>query len=302
MSLDVGQCVRAALASRLASNAMLHSDIIVGLVGRGIGASRSPAMHEREGGRVGLAYTYVLLDFDQMQLDDFELPRVIAEAEALGFSGLNVTHPFKQAIVGHVDVLSPEASAINAINTVLLEQGRRVGHNTDSWGFAESFRSGLQGVRVSEVVQFGAGGAGAATAHALLAHPVDRLVLCDSDMARAEQLAHRLATRFGKSVDAVHPTDVTLGTADGVVNATPVGMDKYPGLPFEREKLQSRHWVADIVYFPAETELLRIARSLGCRTLPGTGMAIFQAVRAFQLFTGIAPDPAQMVHHFRAAA
>jgi shikimate dehydrogenase len=86
--------------------------------------------------------------------------------------------------------------------------------------------------------------------------------------------------------------------ASGVVNATPVGMAKYPGLPFAPALLSSRHWVAEIIYFPAETALLRLARELGCRTLSGLGMAVNQAVRAFALFTGIAPDPASMTRYF----
>ena len=87
-----------------------------------------------------------------------------------------------------------------------------------------------------------------------------------------------------------------------LVNATPVGMAKYPGMPFPPGLLRHRHWVAEIVYFPVETELLKSARALGCRALPGTGMAIYQAVRAFELFTGRKPDRHAMAAHFGAAA
>jgi shikimate dehydrogenase len=99
-------------------------------------------------------------------------------------------------------------------------------------------------------------------------------------------------------------TDIVraLADADGIVNTTPVGMAKYPGIPFPASLLEPRHWVAEIVYFPAETELLRQARALGCRTLAGTGMAIGQAARAFELFTGRAADRRAMAGHFEAAA
>jgi shikimate dehydrogenase len=83
-----------------------------------------------------------------------------------------------------------------------------------------------------------------------------------------------------------------------VVNATPVGMAKYPGMPFPASLLRRDLWVADIVYFPLETELLRQARRLGCRTMSGGGMAVFQAVGAFRLFTGLDPDCARMQRHF----
>lgn len=275
---------------------------LVGLVGRGIGSSRSPAMHEREGARMGLGYSYVLLDFDRLELSDEQLDEVIAAAQNAGFAGLNVTHPFKQRVIPLLDKLSPEASAIGAVNTVLLQDGRRTGHNTDSWGFAESFRESLGGAATGDVVQFGAGGAGAAVAHALLSNHVDTLTICDIDRPKAEALATRLTARFGRPVVATAVAGETLIGIDGLVNTTPMGMAKYPGVPFPRRLLDRRHWVADIVYFPADTELLQLARALGCRTMAGTGMAVYQAVKAFELFTGIAPDRDSMIAHFKAAA
>lgn len=275
---------------------------VVGLVGRGIGSSRSPAMHEREGARMGIGYSYVLLDFDRLDLSDDQLGEVVAAAQAAGFAGLNVTHPFKQTVIPLLDQLSPEASAIGAVNTVLLQAGRRLGHNTDSWGFAESFREQLDDVQTRNVVQFGAGGAGAAVAHALLTHDIGGLTICDIDRPRADNLASKLTERFGRPVAAVATVGDTLAGADGLVNTTPMGMAKYPGLPFPRRLLERRHWVADIVYFPADTELLQIARGLGCRTMAGTGMAVYQAVKAFELFTGIVPDRDSMIAHFKAAA
>lgn len=295
--------VRDAVAQRLGAKAPdAATRTLVGLVGRGIGLSRSPAMHEREGARMGLAYAYVLLDFDALGLDDQDLGEAIAAAQAAGFAGLNVTHPFKQSVIAHLDQLSPEASAIGAVNTVLLRDGRKTGHNTDSWGFAESFRDDLGDAPTRSVVQFGAGGAGAAVAYALMTEGVERLAVCDVEAARAEALAARLATRFGPRVSAVAPAEVSLAAADGVVNTTPMGMAKYPGLPFPSRLLEPRHWVAEIIYFPVETELLRTARALGCRTLAGTGMAVYQAVKAFELFTGLVPDRGRMIDHFKAAA
>ena len=123
---------------------------LIGLVGRGISSSRSPRMHEREGERLGLRYTYVLIDFDRYGLADDALGAVIAAAAERGFAGLNVTHPFKQAIIATSTDLSPDAAAIGAVNTVVFDGGRRTGHNTDCWGFAESFRQGLAGERLDD--------------------------------------------------------------------------------------------------------------------------------------------------------
>jgi shikimate dehydrogenase len=149
------------------------------------------------------------------------------------------------------------------------------------------------------VVQLGAGGAGAAVAHALLSEGVGCLVVADTDTTRAEVLAESLRARFGAARALACPDlAAAVAAADGVVNCTPMGMAKLPGSPLPPALLHSGLWVADIVYFPIETELLRAARAVGCRTLDGGGMAVFQAVGAFRLFTGIDPDAARMLRHF----
>ena len=274
---------------------------LVGLIGRGISRSRSPGMHETEGRRLGSTYTYALLDFDRFGLADDDVGAVLDAAEAAGFAGVNVTHPFKQLVIEHLTDLAPEAAAIGAVNTVVFRNRRRIGHNTDAWGFATSLLQDLPGAQLDKVALFGAGGAGAAVGYALLESGTTALDVYDADNERATRLAARLTERFGRMVVAVTDPISALRRAAGAVNATPVGMDKYPGTPFDPELLGPDQWVADIVYFPADTELLRHARRRGCRTMPGSGMAIFQAVKAFELFTGIAPDPKTMAQHFESA-
>ncbi|QDZ13183.1 shikimate dehydrogenase [Devosia ginsengisoli] len=275
--------------------------ITIGLVGRGIAASLSPLMHEQEGARQGLDYRYHLIDFDRLELDDTSLPDILAEARDLGFAGLNVTYPFKQAILPLLDDLAPDAAAIGAVNTVVLGGARSVGHNTDCWGFAESFRRDLPHVARGRVLQLGSGGAGAAVSQALLQCGAERLDIYDTDAPRAEALAERLRRLLGASAQAVTDVASAAKGADGIVNATPVGMTRHPGLPIDAALLESRHWVADVVYFPLETELVRHARALGCSVLSGGGMAVYQAVRAFELFSGRQPDPVAMTASFSAA-
>ena len=276
-------------------------DVLVGLIGRGIQLSRTPGMHMREAARHGLRCSYVLIDFDQLDFDDADLPVVLDAVRVLGFSGVNVTHPLKQAVIAQLDDLAEEAAAIGAVNTVVFGE-RAIGYNTDCWGFAESFRTGLEGVPTRRVTQFGAGGAGAAVGYALLQLGVAELVLVDSDGARATTLATRLSDHGSARVEASSDVDASVRSADGIVNTTPIGMAKYPGTPFPGSLLASRQWVADIIYFPVETQLLREAGEIGCRVLPGTGMAIGQAVRAFELFTGRSTDMSAMARHFEAAA
>ena len=268
-----------------------------GLIGKGIQASLTPAMHIAEGRAHGLDYSYELLDLDR--LDDTDLAHIIGDAESRGFGGLNVTHPCKQDVIRHLDSLSPEAEALHAVNTIVLRDGKRHGHNTDWWGFAESFRRGLPDADLSSIVQLGAGGAGAGTAYAILRSGARGLTVFDRDETRAESLAETMGRYFpGAVVRAGKDLEQAMAQASGLIHATPMGMAKYPGLPLPEEFLRPSHWVAEIVYFPLNTALLIAAHRRGCRTLNGGGMAVFQAVKAFELFTGIKPDADRMLCHF----
>lgn len=274
--------------------------ILAGLIGAGIQASRTPALHEHEGDAQGLRYLYQLIDLDQLRLDSTALPDLLQAAERMNYTGLNITFPCKQAVIPLLDELSPEACGIGAVNTVVLKDGKRVGHNTDCLGFAEGFRRGLTDAARERVVQMGAGGAGAAVAHALLSEGVRQLTIFDVDRERAESLANNLNQHFGASrAQAGADLPGALAQADGLVNTTPMGMAKLPGSPVPAGLLRREMWVAEIVYFPLETELLRDARNLGCRTLDGGNMAVFQAVKAFELFSGVVPDAQRMLEHFQ---
>lgn len=275
------------------------TSVLAGLIGAGIQASLTPAMHEREGDAQGLRYLYRLIDLDALGLGADALPELLQAAQRTGFTGLNVTFPCKQAIIPLLDDLSPEARGIGAVNTVVLADGRTVGHNTDCLGFAEGFRRGLPDVAKRLVVQLGAGGAGSAVAHALLAEGVDQLFIFDVEVERAQALVDNLTRHFGPGRAAVGTDQAAaVAAADGLVNTSPVGMAKLPGLPLPAELLHPGLWVAEIIYFPLETELLRQARALGCRTLDGGTMAVFQAVKAFELFSGRTADADRMQAHF----
>lgn len=149
--------------------------MLAGLIGKGIGDSRSPALHEREGAEQGLRLVYQLIDLDILRLGPEALPELLLAASRLGFAGLNITSPCKQAVIPHLVALSPDAAALGAVNTVVLEDGLRFGHNTDCSRFAEGFRRGLPEAARSQVVQLDAGGAGAAVAHALLTEGTETL-------------------------------------------------------------------------------------------------------------------------------
>lgn len=278
---------------------MSSTSILLGLIGDDISLSRTPAMHEAEGLAHGAATVYRRLDTTQV---DKSLPQLIDAAISLGFNGLNITHPHKQAVLPLLDDVSEQARALGAVNTVVISpEGKTTGHNTDVTGFGRGFTEGLPDVAKGTVVQVGAGGAGNAVAYALASGGVEKLYVADLDEARAQALASSLNAALGReAVTGVSAVGVEklIADADGVVNATPMGMALHPGTAFDTSCLSARHWVSDVVYMPLETELLRVAKELGCRTLDGSRMAVYQAVDAFELFTGWTADPERMRETF----
>ena len=275
------------------------SGLLTGLFGKNIGESRSPFLHEREAQAQGISLVYRLYDFAALGLEADDLPGMLGSAVEIGFAGINVTYPFKQAIIPLLDELSENAARVGAVNTVAFRDGRLFGENTDSLGFAESVRRGLAGASLESVVQLGAGGGGAAVAHALLDAGTQALTLVDPEADRAAGLVGSLARLYpGRRIAVGRDLEHDLARADGLVNATPVGMSGHPGSPIPLDLLRPALWVADIVYFPLETELLRAAHALGCRTMDGSGMVVFQAAAAFDVFTGLEADRERMLRSF----
>lgn len=282
-------------------NSNNSESILIGLIGSGIQKSLTPAMHEHEGDEQRIRYLYRKIDLDVLQLGVADLPDLLLAAERMGYTGLNITHPCKQAVVELLDELSESAAKIGAVNTVVFRDGKRIGHNTDAWGFLRSFKEEIAGdCRHDRIILMGAGGAGTAIAHALLINTKTVLEVFDVDDSSATALVDRLAELYGKD-RAVRCTALadSIPAADGIVNATPVGMTSHPGCPLDVKLLTPDLWVADIIYFPMETELVKAATAAGCRVMRGGTMAVYQAVRAFERFSGIDPDAARMKAHFR---
>ena len=276
---------------------------LVGLVGAGVTASLTPPMHMREAAAQGIPYLYRPIDLTVTDLTAEEIGEILRFARALGYDALNITHPCKQLVLPHLDRVDPVAARLGAVNTVVFDDdGAAVGHNTDISGFASAVTTGLPDADLGRVVQLGAGGAGAAVSAALLELGVQHLTVVDVDSARSAGLAGELADRYPTAtVDHGHPDDLTslVAEADGLVHCTPTGMADHPGLPLDAGLLHPGLWVADIVYRPLDTALLQAARAAGCRTLHGGHMAVYQAVDAFRLITGVNADADRMLAHLR---
>ncbi|TCU57464.1 shikimate dehydrogenase [Novosphingobium sp. PhB57] len=276
---------------------------ICGLIGSGIGGSRSPAMHETEARALGLPLAYRILDSEVIGFGADDLGSLLNTLAALGFDGTNVTHPFKQAVLPLMDELSEAAAKLGAVNTVLLRDGRLIGDNTDWSGYRASFLAALGVLPRGRVAMIGAGGAASAVGYAHLDLGAERLAIFDPAAERAEALASRLSALFPDAeVIAAGSAAEAIAAADGVVQCSPVGMESHPGLPFDPALLTRDMWVSDVIYFPLETELLKAARAIGCATLNGGGMAVMQAAHAFARFTGLEPDVDRMLADFAAAS
>lgn len=276
----------------------------VALLGNGIKPSLSPALHMEEARHLGLDYEYRTVDLSDRH--DVDLGAELRRLEDAGFDAANVTHPFKQVVLEHVADVSPTVRRLGSANLVLLGHGRRMAHNSDVTGFRAALE-GFLGDRAvgGTVLQVGAGGAGLATASALVDLGFDAVVVHDVVPAAVEALIGRFSgTNPGTSHAGgrLHGSggalDAWLPRAGGVVHVTPVGMAEHPGVAFDVDRLAPGSWVAEVVYRPLETELLRRARARGLATLDGGGMAVGQAAESMRLITGLEPDTARMHAHF----
>jgi shikimate dehydrogenase len=282
----------------------MRKRLLLGLIGANIQGSLSPALHEDAFAAAGVAGHYHLMDLDRMP--GRRIRDLLAAVRTAGFAGVNVTYPYKEAAMSLVDEVSPEAGQIGAINTVIFDDGGRMtGHNTDRIGFRRSFEEtfGRAAMEGGKALLVGAGGAGRAAAFALLDLGAESLLVHDKDARQAASLVADLTARFERPCAQVAADPRTaLAQAAGVVNATPVGMIGFPGIPVPIDEIETRHWVMDVIYTPLETELVQSARARGARAAGGAGMCVHQAAEAFRLFTGVAPDVARMRRTFMAAA
>jgi shikimate dehydrogenase len=267
--------------------------LLTGLIGAPIAHSASPAMHERAAEALGLRGHYQLIEV--AGADATGLSMMLEGVRRLGFAGVNVTFPYKEAVVPLLDELAPGAAAMGAVNTVVVKDGRLIGHNTDTTGFARAVKP-LLAPSGNAVAVIGTGGVGKAIAFALASQKVADIRIFDSEPERAQKLAALLATHGGARVAA--SVEDALEGATGLVNGTPVGMLPNRGTPVPAALLHDKMWVADAVYSPLITPLLAAAQAKGAQIMTGRELAIYQAADAFELFTGLAPSTEVMGEAF----
>jgi shikimate dehydrogenase len=267
---------------------------LTGLIGAPIAHSASPAMHEQAAHHLGVRCHYQLIEV--AGAGSAQLRGLLDDVRRRGFAGVNVTFPYKEAVVGLLDEVSPDAAAMGAVNSVVVRNNRLIGHNTDTTGFARAAAGIVADSEKGCVAVIGAGGVGKAIAFALLKLGIVELRIFDADRAKADRLA-LLLRPHGRAV-VVDSIEAAVRGAIGAVNATPVGMLPSRESPLPEPLLHRGLWVADAVYFPLWTPLLMAAKAKGARVMTGRDFAIYQAADAFELFTGLAPSTAEMAKAF----
>ncbi len=259
--------------------------VLLGLLGYPIKHSASPAMHEAAARAAGFTAYYHLIE--QPELTTSGLGAVLDGLRTIGFAGINVTFPYKEAIVPLLHELSPLARRVGAVNTIVVQGGKLIGHNTDCTGFAAAVAGLAAGRKAPDkaIALVGAGGVGRAIAVALAKADGPEIRIHDADAGKAHSLAGMLEGACRARI--VASVEEAVEGADGIINATPAGMTpnvEATAIPFHL--IRPSHWVADAVYVPLWTAFLKAAHMRGARILTGRDLAIAQAADAFRLFTG----------------
>lgn len=268
----------------------MSQEIKLGLLGNNLGRSRAKNLHELLGELHGLNVTYNPMDLvgrDTHVSIAGELERCRDE----GFQGVNVTHPYKVEAFAHVTTLPNFPEGLTSVNTVLFTETGMLADNTDFSGccraFFHQFGSDFEPGRV---LMMGAGGVGVAIAHALKRLGVQELIIKDINEDTAKELVAQLSAS-NMSVRLAQEDLVTeMRQAEGLINATPVGMFQYPGNPFPEAGFKTQRWAFDAVYTPENTQFLDQCRKRDIETLSGFYLFLFQGLDAFKHFSGITAD------------
>lgn len=277
---------------------------LVILLGNPLGHSISPAMHNCVFEKLGLDYCYMPVE---VKKDD--LQHVFNGLKRMNVGGFNVTIPHKVAIMEHLDNLSPIAKNIGAVNTICIENGFTTGHNTDGEGFTRSLEDTAEILtRQKTFFIIGCGGAARAIAMTLAFKGAKKIYLSNRTSEKATLLAAEINDKIGPCAEAVLHQDQQgplLKSSDVIINCTSIGMHpNEQNTPLNTAHLRPGHIVADIVYNPQETRLLKDAKAAGCTVVPGLGMLIYQGAAAFKLWTDqepLIPEMSTMAHQLMAA-
>ncbi|HCF50429.1 MAG TPA: shikimate dehydrogenase [Syntrophomonas sp.] len=259
----------------------------LGIIGNPLQHSLSPLLHNRTLRHLGLNYVYLPFEIDANQLKE-----AVNSIRSLGMAGINVTIPFKEAVIPYLDELSPESRACSSVNVIVNQSGRLVGHNTDGAGFMQALQEHPP-KKTESALLIGCGGAARAVAYQLAAGGFKRLILLDIDFKRAQSLAlfiNRQSDGLAVAIEMSQKAfEQNANRTDLIVNCTPIGM--FPDITnspvTNLDAVEPGTVICDIIYNPRVTMLLNMAKTAGLPTVDGLSMFVNQAALSLELWLGV---------------
>lgn len=271
---------------------MTKDKALFGIIGYPVEHSLSPLMHNTAFEELGVEASYQLFSVKEDELDGFfqEL-----RDQKNPISGLNVTVPYKERVLGYLDTLAPFAKKVGAVNTIMITEDRKlIGHNTDAPGFLAHLSELKFSTTNKRVALLGSGGSARAILATLcmIGERPESIKVYNRTQARADELIDDLGERIDLSIveSVMSVDDLNIEISDLLINATSLGLNEDDACLVDKELLHSDMLVYDLIYNPRETALLKMAKKADAQTSNGLGMLYYQGVLAFQHWTNIQLD------------
>lgn len=260
----------------------------LGLLGNGISKTQSKKLHELIGKIYDIDATYHLMDLSSKE--NANIKEELKRCEDEGFHGVNVTHPYKIEAFKGIKTMAGFPEGLTSVNTVVFKEDGQIADNTDYLGFMQAYKTQFPKEKPGKVLMLGAGGVGLAIAFGLYKLQADEIIIHDMNEELKNSLLETL-TSIGVNARALKGDLVSeMKNADGLINATPLGMFQYPGCAFPDEGFGGQKWSFDAVYTPVNTEFLQKCEANKIVTISGFKLFLYQGIEAFKRFSGIDVD------------
>ena len=255
----------------------------IGLIGNNISSSNAPDIHIRLAKIFQIPLEYLL--FDLKDKDENYFVVLLEELRVAGFKGVNITFPFKEKIIKHVDNISKNSKNIGSANTLIFKK-KITAQNTDYTGFLKTYNFHFGKNTPGTILVLGAGGVSRAVTFALASLGVEKIFLIDKDKLKADRLSRDLSLlKINCVVTKPDQIEKIVSSFDGIINCTPVGHYDFPGCPLGNLMPNKKQWIFDVVYTPAKTNFINKGEQVGAKIISGIDLFIFQAIDAFLYFT-----------------
>ena len=255
----------------------------IGLIGNKISSSNAPDIHIRLAKIFQIPLEYLLFDLKDKEENYFVV--LLEELRVAGFKGVNITFPFKEKVIKHVDIISKSYRNVGSANTLIFKK-KIIAQNTDYTGFLKTYNFHFGKNTPGTILVLGAGGVSRAVTFALASLGVEKIFLIDKDKLKADRLSTDLSLlNINCVVTKPDQIEKIISSFDGIINCTPVGHYDFPGCPLGNLMPNKKQWIFDVVYTPAKTDFINKGERVGAKIISGIDLFIFQAIDAFLYFT-----------------